>query len=60
MCHYAGFGGLFLLGVTLVFSLSFFSLPNHVHNLSPLQNETIQKSCRFLALSEMRKAIIAV
>lgn len=58
-----GFGDLFLLVLTLVFlfcfGFFFFNLQNPVSGLSPLLNETIWKSCRFLALSGIRKALIA-
>ena len=52
---YAGFGDLILLGLALVVFI-FFSCQNPVSSLSPLLNETTRKSCRSLALPEIKKA----
>lgn len=55
VCCYAGFGDLILLGLALVVFI-FFSCQNPVSSLSPLLNETTRKSCRSLALPEIKKA----
>lgn len=52
---------LFLLGLTLVFVLlcGFFSLQSLLSSLSPLLSETMHVSYRFLALSGIKRAVVA-